>query len=75
MVYKNLFEELKYKFKDLSTMKPDKVKSRIRLFDSVFTDEFVYNMSPSKYIFYKEFEKQLQDDPELLKNIIYENNL
>jgi hypothetical protein len=75
MVYKNLAEELSYKFTNLSSLKPNKVRPRISLFANVLTDEFVYNMSPQKYEFYQEFERQIQNDPELLKNIIYENKL
>jgi hypothetical protein len=74
MLYKNFFEELAFKFSDLSELRPDSVKSRFRLFDNVVSDDFVYNVNPTRYVFYMEFMRALKN-PELLKNIIYENKL
>jgi hypothetical protein len=74
MLYKNFFQELAFKFSDLSNLKPDGVKSRFNIFDNIVTDDFIYNINPSRYIFYMEFMRALKN-PELLKNIIYENKL
>ena len=74
MLYKNFFEELAFKFSDLSNLKPSGVKTRFNLFDNLISDDFVYNINPSRYAFYMEFMRALKD-PELLKSIIYENKL
>jgi hypothetical protein len=74
MLYKNFFEELAFKFSDLGNLRPDSVKSRFRLFDNIVSDDFVYNVNPTRYVFYMEFTRALKN-PELLKSIIYENKL
>ena len=72
-MFKNFYEELAFKFTNLSSLKPDNVKGKIASFDFV-TEENVHNFNPGRYMFYLEFMKGLQD-PEVLKNVIYESNL
>lgn len=72
-MFKNFYEELAFKFSNLSSLKPDNVKGKIASFDFV-TEENVHNFNPGRYMFYLEFMKGLQD-PEVLKNVIYESNL
>ena len=72
-MFKNFYEELAFKFTDISSLKPDNVKGKIASFDFV-TEENVHNYNPGRYMFYLEFMKGLQD-PDVLKNVIYESNL
>lgn len=71
----NFYEELAYKFKNLPNLKPDNAKGKD---DSFFKysigDNFVHKLNPSRYKFYIEFMKGLEN-PEVLKNMIYENKL
>lgn len=74
MFSKDIYEELAYKFAYLSNLKPDNVKTRFDIFDTVLTDSFLHNFNPKRYMFYMEFLKALKD-PQMLKKIIYENKL
>ena len=73
-MYKDIFEELAFKFGNLADLKPDHVKSRIQFFNNMLKEETVHNFNPSRYTFYMEFMKGL-NNPDLLKNIIYETKL
>jgi len=71
---KTIYEELSYKFRNLPSLQPDRVKQSINIFDNLLNDDFVYSVSPERYTFYLEFMKALQD-PEVLKEVIYETKL
>lgn len=73
-MYKDIFEELAFKFSNLADLKPDNIKTNFDFLSFALKDETVHNFNPSRYVFYIEFMKGLKD-PDLLKNIIYENKL
>ena len=74
-IFKDIYEELSYKFKYLPELKPDNIKQRYFGFsDFVIDDNFVHDVSPERYTFYLDFQKALKD-PEELKDIIYEYKL
>lgn len=71
----NFYEELAYKFRNLSNLKPDNAKGQNdNFFKYTIGDNFVHKLNPTRYKFYIEFMKGLEN-PEVLKNIIYENKL
>lgn len=73
-MYRNIFEELAFKFGNLEDLRPDNIKSKITIFENLVTDDFVNKINPKRYIFYNEFMRALRN-PDLLKNIIYETKL
>jgi hypothetical protein len=74
-IFKDIYEELSYKFKYLPELKPDNIKQRYFGFSDFIIDEnFVHDVSPERYTFYLDFQKALKD-PEELKDIIYEYKL
>jgi hypothetical protein len=72
-MFKNIYEEIAYKFKHLPGLKPKSVKNN-PYFNASVNDEFVHNLNPDRYNFYMNFMRALAD-PEVVKNVIYENNL
>lgn len=73
-MYKDIFEELAFKFGSLPDLKPKHIKTKLDFLNFAIKDEFVHNFNPSRYTFYMEFLKGL-NNPDLLRNIIYENKL
>lgn len=74
-IFKDIYEELSYKFKYLPELKPDNIKQRYFGFsDAIIDDDFVHDLSPERYTFYLDFQKALKN-PEELKDIIYEYKL
>ena len=71
-MYKDIFEELAFKFSNLADLKPDNVKTKFDFLSFALKEETVHNFNPSRYVFYIEFMKGLKD-PDLLKNIIAES--
>lgn len=72
-MYKDIFEELSFKFRDLSTLKPDNIR-RTNIFNNLINDDTAHDFNPSRYSFYIQFMQGLEN-PELMKKIIYENKL
>ena len=72
-MFKNIYEEIAYKFKHLPGLKPKSAKNN-PYFNASVNDEFVHKMNPDRYNFYMNFMRALAD-PEVVKNVIYENNL
>ncbi len=72
-MFKDIFEELSYKFKDLSTLKPDYIKSRLN-FNNFINEDTVHDYNPKRYLFYLQFMQGLEN-PDIMKKIIYENKL
>lgn len=74
-IFKDIYEELSYKFKYLPELKPDNIKQRYFGFsDVIIDDDFIHDLSPERYTFYLDFQKALKN-PEELKDIIYEYKL
>ncbi len=71
----HILEELYYKFSDLPNMRPDNVKSHIDIFETALKDDTVHNFNPQRYATYMELNKQIKNNPEIFKNINYENQL
>lgn len=69
-----LLDELKFKFSYLNDLKPDDAKSRIES-NEIVDDNFVHKLNPARFAFYQEFIRELNNNPELLKKIIYENKM
>lgn len=69
-----LLEELIYKFSYLNDLKPSKSKNDIQTKSSI-DDTFIYKLNPDRFVFYQEFMREIKENPELLKKIIYENKL
>ena len=69
-MFKDIYEELSYKFKHLPELKPQHLKTRINS-SALIDDDFVHEISPERYSFYIEFQKALKD-PDVLKDLIYE---
>jgi hypothetical protein len=73
-MFKDIYEELAFKFGYLSDLKPDNMKTKFNFLDNMLTDTFVHDFNPKRYMFYIEFMKALKD-PATLKKIIYESKL
>lgn len=73
-MFKDIYEELAFKFGYLSDLKPDNMKTKFGIFDNMLTETFVHDFNPKRYMFYIEFMKALKD-PATLKKIIYESKL
>jgi hypothetical protein len=73
-MFKDIYEELAFKFGYLSDLKPDNMKTKFGFFDNMLTDTFVHDFNPKRYMFYIEFMKALKD-PATLKKIVYESKL
>jgi len=73
-VKRSLMDELKYKFSYLNDLKPDNAKSIVQS-NNIVNDNFVHKLNPTRFAFYQEFIREIQKNPELLKNIIYENKM
>lgn len=69
-MFKDIYEELSYKFKHLPELKPHHLKTRINS-STLIDDDFVHEISPERYSFYLEFQKALKD-PDVLRDLIYE---
>jgi hypothetical protein len=69
-MFKDIYEELSYKFKHLPELKPHHLKTRINS-SALIDDDFVHEISPERYSFYLEFQKALKD-PDVLRDLIYE---
>jgi hypothetical protein len=73
-MFKDIYEELAFKFGYLSDLKPDNMKTKFNFFDNILTETIVHDFNPKRYMFYIEFMKALKD-PATLKKIIYESKL
>lgn len=69
-MFKDIYEELSYKFKHLPELKPPHLKTRINT-SLLIDDDFVHEINPERYSFYVEFQKALKD-PAVLRDLIYE---
>ena len=69
-----LLEELMYKFSYLNDLKPSNSKNSIQTKNSI-DDTFIYKLNPERFMFYQEFMREIKQNPELIKKIIYENKL
>lgn len=75
MTSNNMFSELVYKFTKIADLQPKDVKkSNFRFFDNFIKDDMVHKINPSRYRFYMQFMKAL-NDPDTLRKMIYENRL
>lgn len=73
-MFKDIYQELAFKFGYLSDLKPDNMKTKFNFLDNMLTETFVHDFNPKRYMFYIEFMKALKD-PATLKKIIYESKL
>jgi hypothetical protein len=69
-MFKDIYQELAFKFGYLSDLKPDNMKTKLNFLDNMLTETFVHDFNPKRYMFYIEFMKALKD-PATLKKIIY----
>lgn len=74
-MFKDIFDELRFKFSHLGSLQPENIKSRINLLDFMISDNFVQGVSPLRYAFYINFWNQAKKDPKLLESITYETEL